>query len=309
MPIFKSSKQRLSQVKELKIDLEKNLQRLVEQNLHQVFGLRFICSEFQLNNLRVDTIGFDEETKSFVILEYKKDRSSSVIDQGYAYLSLMVNNKADFILLYNERNEKGLKKEDVDWSQTRVFFLANTFTTHQRSAINFKDLPISLWEVKKFEHDLILFNELKSQDTSESIKTVTKDRLIENVSREIKKYTVDDLFKEDWKESNDIFNLLSERILDIDSRLEINPQKSYISFRIGSRNMVATHIYKSKVMLVLSRTEPKDLKDPDKKVTYWKGSLKYYNQHLSIFNIKSREDVDYAIFLIKQIHKKYFERD
>lgn len=32
-----------------------------------------------------------------MIIEYKRDKNFSVIDQGYAYLSLMLNNKADFI--------------------------------------------------------------------------------------------------------------------------------------------------------------------------------------------------------------------
>ena len=59
-------------------------------------------SEFTLHNFRIDTLAFDEESKSFVIIEYKKDKSFSVVDQGYAYLSLMLNNKADFILEYNE---------------------------------------------------------------------------------------------------------------------------------------------------------------------------------------------------------------
>ena len=46
MPIFKLMKQKFSPVQELKVDLEKDLQRLVEENLDQIFGLKFVCSEF-----------------------------------------------------------------------------------------------------------------------------------------------------------------------------------------------------------------------------------------------------------------------
>ena len=69
-----------------------------------------------MQNFRIDTLAFDTETKSFVRIEYKRDRSFSVVDQGFAYLSLMLNNKADFILEYNERMKDNLKREDVDWS-------------------------------------------------------------------------------------------------------------------------------------------------------------------------------------------------
>ncbi|MFZ1875504.1 MAG: hypothetical protein WAU25_00560, partial [Nitrososphaeraceae archaeon] len=66
-----------------------------------------------------------------------------VIDQGYAYLALLLNNKADFILLYNETGEKKTLNE-VDWSQSRVIFISPSFTTYQRKAIEFRDLPIEL---------------------------------------------------------------------------------------------------------------------------------------------------------------------
>src|SRR5262249_15074747 len=147
-----------------KFDIERDLQRLTEDNLSTVFGLKFVRTEFQLNGLRIDTLAFDPETKSFVILEYKRDRSFSVIDQGYAYLSLMLNHKADFILEYNDKNKASIDRESIDWSQSRVIFLASTFTAYQQQAINFKDLPIELWEVKRYASDIILYNQLKSPD-------------------------------------------------------------------------------------------------------------------------------------------------
>jgi RecB family endonuclease NucS len=55
---------------------------MVEKNLTVIFKLEFVTSEFQLHELRVDTLGFDTESKSFVIIEYKRDKNISVIDQG-----------------------------------------------------------------------------------------------------------------------------------------------------------------------------------------------------------------------------------
>jgi len=87
MPIYKKNGNKLQTVKEKKIGLEKTVQNLVEANLADVFGLSYICTEYPLNTLRIDTLAFDEEQKSFVIIEYKRDKSFSVIDQGYAYLA------------------------------------------------------------------------------------------------------------------------------------------------------------------------------------------------------------------------------
>ncbi|MFA7653730.1 MAG: DUF5655 domain-containing protein [Candidatus Magasanikbacteria bacterium] len=306
MSIFKIENQKLVTVKELQIDLEKDIQNLTEINLELVFDVKFISSEFSLHNFRIDTLAFDEENNSFVIIEFKRDRSFSVIDQGYAYLSLMLNNKADFILEYNEKTGKSLKREDVDWSQSRVLFLANSFTTYQQNAINFKDLPIELWEVKKFSNDLVLFNQLKSPDTSESIKTVSKNKTIENVGKEIKKYTIDDLIKSDWHNSANIYDDIKERIMSIDSRIIIKINRNYVAFKIGTNNLCAINIYKSKLDLCLVRVEKKDLKDPENKVVDTPWEERGYGRNC-MTTITTANDIDYAIFLVKQIHEKLFK--
>lgn len=287
------------------MDLEKDVQGLTEQNLEQVFGLKFISSEFTVGNLRLDTVAFDEESKSFVIIEYKRDRSFSVVDQGFAYLSVMLNNKADFVLEFNEKSNKNLKRGDVDWSQSRVIFIANSFTPHQQKAIEFKDLPIELWEVKKYDNQTILYNQLKAAETAESINKVTKNSSVTNVSKEVKRYTVEDHFKEDWWESREIFNLLREKILEIDDRFEENPRKGYIAYAINKKNICALHIYKSKVVVCLSRTRPRDLKDPEHRAVLQEKSMKYYNQWLTDVIVKNGNDAAYAIFLVKQVWDRF----
>lgn len=67
----------------------------------------------------------------------------SVVDQGVAYHNLMLNNKADFILEYIQAFLfQPMKKEDVDWSQSRIIFIASEFARYQHYAIGFKFLGI-----------------------------------------------------------------------------------------------------------------------------------------------------------------------
>ncbi len=135
MTLYNLRNQKLQIIKEESFKLEKEIQAITEKNLEYIFKLKFIKSEFPLNNLRIDTLAFDNDSKSFVIIEYKRDKNFSVIDQGYAYLSLMLNNKADFILEYNENTNTHLKRDDVDWSQSRVMFISPTFSKYQQQAI------------------------------------------------------------------------------------------------------------------------------------------------------------------------------
>lgn len=307
MPVFKQNKDSLEAVREVKIQLEKDLQELTEKNLDTVFGLKFVSTEFQLNNLRIDTLAFDPETNAFVIIEFKRDKSFSVVDQGFAYLALMLNNKADFILEYNEKMQGNLKRDDVDWSQSRVLFIAHSFTPHQRQAINFKDLPIELWEARKYENDLISFNPLKALHTAESIKTVSKDETVSKVSREVRSYSVEDHLQKANENLKSLFNDLRERIFELDNRFEEKATKTYIAYKIGNKNILGVELRKSFIRATLTRTHPDDLKDPEGKVALRKNSMKYYNQHLSDIEIISNDDVDYFVLLAKQVLNRFTE--
>jgi hypothetical protein len=194
MALFLISKSKLTPIKSKPFDLEKEIQNLTEKNLSTVFGLQYVASEFKVKQFRFDTISFDKETKSFVIIEYKKDQKFSVIDQGYAYLSLMLNNKSDFIVEYNEKLDENLKRSNVDWSQSKIIFISPAFTSYQREAINFEDLPIELYEIKRYSNQTVTYNKIKSPGSTEKIKSISrKDKKIKKVSREIKVYREDEL--------------------------------------------------------------------------------------------------------------------
>jgi len=305
MSIFNIKGNQLLPIKESKIDLEKDLQKITEENLETIFGLKFVSTEFQLNNLRIDTLAYDEETKSFVIIEFKRDRSFSVIDQGYAYLALMLNNKADFILEYNEKMKDNLKREDIDWSQSRVLFLANSFTNYQQNAINFKDLPIELWEVKKYDNDTILYKQLKAADTKESIKTVSKSKTIEGVSKEVKKYTVEDLFKANWKKGRELYEILREKIYSIDEKIEEKFTKLYVAYRINNKNFCEVVPRMNSIQLFLDFslddfTDPRSVLKDCSNIGHWAtGNVK--------FDIMNEKDIDYAMFLIKQVYERFYK--
>ena len=178
--------------------LEKEIQVLIENNTQQLWNLRFVASEFSVDQFRFDSVCFDDESKSFVIIEYKKDHSFSIIDQGFSYLSTMLQNKSDFILKNNDslvpplledwefqsdfimayENSvimRTLKKDDVDWSQSRIIFISPSFSIHQKNSINFKDMPFELWEIQRYSNNIISFNQYSSS-SNESITSLPKGR-------------------------------------------------------------------------------------------------------------------------------------
>ena len=66
------------------------------------------------------------------------------------------------------------KRTDVEWSQSRVLFVAPEFTKYQQYAIGFKNLGIQLWEVCKYTNGIVTFNQVQSAFSKESIATIIK---------------------------------------------------------------------------------------------------------------------------------------
>ncbi len=302
MALYHFTNQKLALIKEDSFKLEKDIQAVTEKNLEYIFGLKFIKSELSLHNLRFDTLAFDNDSKSFVIIEYKRDKNFSVIDQGYAYLSLMLNNKADFILEYNESTNTNLKRDDVDWSQSKVMFISPSFSKYQQQAINFRDLPIELWEVTKYQNDLIQYNRLKSPDTSESINKISKSsEIVEKVTEEVKVYTENDHLKSANEEILSLYEEFKNQILSLDDKIEVIPKKKYIAFKASS-NFIDVLPQKEKIKFWLNIPNG-ELNDPYKlgrdvsEIGHW-GNGDYE------FSINSSSDFINLMPLIKQSYER-----
>ncbi len=293
----------LELIKEKSFKYEKEIQQLVEKNLQTLLKLDFISSEFSLNNFRIDTLALDKESKSFVIIEFKRDKNFSVVDQGYAYLSLMLNNKADFILEYNENKNEAMKRNDIDWSQSKVIFISPNFTNYQKEAINFKDLPIELYEIKQFENGIISFEQVQKANAIESIKTISKgDKQNDIVTKEIKVYTENDHLNKGDKEIQELYQKIKEIILNFGDNVSFQPKKQTIDFRVDN-NIFCDIVVQAKSIKIFLNLKNGELKDDLKKsrdvsnVGHW-GNGSYE------IKITDTEEIEYISSLIKQSYKK-----
>jgi hypothetical protein len=287
--------------------LEKEIQEIIEDNTEELFGLRLVKSEFTIGPFRLDSLCFDEETKSFVIIEYKRDKSYSVIDQGYAYLSTMLNNKADFVLEFNENFKDTLKRDEIDWSQSRIIFVSTAFSSYQKTGVNFKDVPFELWEISRFANDTISLNQLSSS-SKESIKNVGKEKgtVIKSVSDEIEVFDEDTHLKNVTQNVRTLYFELKER-LSVWDDFDFRFKKAHISILNKNKVKGYLNIQKNQIKIHLLRridfkgdvTTQKvifDLKDPNSLFELKKGSHKEQYEYL----LKNNDDLDYLVMMIKQ---------
>jgi predicted transport protein len=301
MPLVKLSEKKVEPIRENPFQFEKEIQEIVESNLGSLFGLQLVRGEFSLNGLRIDTLAFDKEAKSFVIIEYKKDRNFSVVDQGMTYLGLMLNNKAEFILEYNERCNASLKRDDVDWSQSKVMFISPSFTNFQLDAINFKDLPIELWEVHRYANNTIRFDQHKPSQANASINTVSKKgAVVEKISREVKTYTEEGHLKVADPKIVDLYHRFKELVLSIGSDITVRPMKQYIAFR-AKTNVTDVVVLKRSLKIFLNL--PKGKLDDPKKLARDVSNVGHWGNGDYQIHIASDDDLEYIVSLVRQSYK------
>ncbi len=302
MTLYTNQTGKLKEVKEKPFKLEKDIQKVFQANLYSVMGLELVKSEFTIKNKRIDTLAYDAQACAFIIIEYKRDKNISVVDQGFTYLSLMLENKADFIVEYNESLIRNLKREDVDWSQTRVAFVSPSFTENQIQATNFKDIAIELWEVKQYENDTIAINPIKKSIAAESIKPITKQsQTLKNITAEIKVYTEQDHIEKASDLTAELYEKFKAAILNLTDGIEIKPQKFYIAFKKG-KNVTDIAILKKSLKLFINvkagqLDDPKKIAQDVSNIGHW-GNGDYQTQ------VDNDDDLEYIMSLVKQAIQK-----
>ena len=253
MDLYKIKNGSLEEINNESFNLEKDIQSLVENNLETLFNLEFVSTEFTIGEFRLDTLCYDNDTNSFVIIEYKKGSSYSVIDQGYSYMSVMLNNKSDFILEYNERKDTTLKRDKIDWSQSKIIFNSQSFNTYQKNSVNFKDVPFELWEIKKFSNNTISLNQYKSS-SKESIKNIEggEDTIIKGVNKEVKLYDEEHHTDKVDSKTLELWFNLKQRLLEFDN-VELKYTKYYIRLVYDNQNLCELKFRKGRMEISVHR--------------------------------------------------------
>lgn len=279
---------------------EKELQTYFEKNIESILGLKLIATEFAVGSFRIDTLAFDDESKSFKIVEYKNVKNHSLVDQGYTYLKLMLERKADFVLHYNLKTNSNISINDIDWSQSRIIFVSPVFTPYQLNAADFKNIPVDLYRATKYE-DGIVNMDLIQKTSNVKIEEVKMDIKTDPVSKEIKVYAEEDHLARGIKSLKIVYETLKEKILELDD-IDIDVKKTYIAFK-GSKNIIDVEFFKSFIQLTLNMKKG-TLNDPqsimscyvldDGKTIGHHGNGDYY------ISIKHVDEVDQLIPLIKQ---------
>ncbi|MCK8825968.1 DUF5655 domain-containing protein [Fuchsiella alkaliacetigena] len=242
--LYKITDGKVKQLNKKDFELEKELQKLIENNLEEIFGIRFLASEYvtgERHGGRMDTLGIDEN-HSPVILEYKKTQSQNVINQALFYLDWLVDHKGDFELLVRDKIDENI---EVDWSSPRVLCIAEQFNKYDTYAVSQMGRPIELIQYQLFETGLLNIEILTANEEEEyslkKKKPTTKNKEY-NLKRHLNKGSEDTI---------ELFEELQEFILDLGDDVKESIRKLYIAYRT-IRNFACLEIHKKHLLMYLS---------------------------------------------------------
>lgn len=239
-------KGKIEELQSKQITLEKELQKLLEENMTTFFGVTFLKSEYRITNGRMDSIGIDENNCP-VIFEYKRSVNENVINQGLFYLDWLLDHKADFTLLVMEVLGKE-KAEMIDWSMPCVICIANDFTKFDEHAVNQMQRNIKLVRYRKFGEDLIAFEHINAPQVQPLIFEDTATKPIKKNNWKDKDFN--QYYSEAGDKSRNIYESVRNYILSLGDDISENHLKLYVAFK-KAKNFVCAEVYQKGVFLHL----------------------------------------------------------
>lgn len=287
-------------LKQSNFKLEKDIQSFVEKHIPDILGeeYEFVCTEFSVGNFRIDTLAFNKETKSFILIEDKKVENKSLVDQGLTYLKLLKDRRADFILKYNEIKKTNYNINDIDISQSKVIFFSPYYNKYQIYSSDYQNIPFDLYKITKYEDDIVDIEKIektsKEKFNNEIFKELTKED-----KNEIKVYTEEDHLSRASEALKETYEALKDKILELGD-IDIDVKKVYIAFK-GRRNIVDIEVMQKKLIAFIN-VKKGTLNDPMNILSDISNIGHHGNGDYS-FDIYKQDDIDMIIPFIRKAYE------
>jgi len=271
--------------------LEKTLQKLFEDNLEELLGVRFIQSEYRTSNGgRIDTIGIDENNCP-VIIEYKKSSNENIINQGLFYLDWLLDHKADFEVIVHKSDHK-VHLDEVEWSAPRLICVASDFSKYDQYAVNQINRNIDLLRYKFFDGDFLLLEQLTQVSQSNSGLAETKKiKTLKTKSTKSSQRTFNIHVAQLSENLSNVLSELDDFVRSLDSKIAYKELKFYAAYSLV-RNFVCVEAISTqdKLLVYLKLHEEQFLNSKIKCRDVSK--IGHYGTGNTEFTIKTLEEVE-----------------
>ncbi|MFN8371991.1 MAG: DUF5655 domain-containing protein [Anaerolineae bacterium] len=302
MPLFRfDNRNQTQRITSGQFKLERQLQDIVEANIEEIFGVRFVAREFSIRGEqlgRIDTLGLDYEGTPTVI-EYKRAENENVVNQGLYYVNWLVEHRGDFELAAQRKLNKEV---EVNWSHPRLIVIAQSYAKWDTYAVNRMGEGIELWRYTLYGSDLLHLELVYGQQRATPV-------LVQNTTtnQEIKPeifYTLEYHLEKGSDKVQEIYHALRDGILALASEegeIIETYNKLYIGYRRG-KNFCEVQ-FQTRSLKIHLDINYEFLEDPRKLARDVSGVGHWGTGDVEV-KIDTDADVPYAIELIKQSYQQ-----
>lgn len=295
MPLFKKKDSELTLLNAIQPDKEKDLQRLIEDNLLCVLDMHLLASEYRTSSGRIDTIAVDSEGAP-VIIEYKRNKNDNVINQSLSYLKWLTAQQPEFfeMLMQKQLTKDMFDNIRLDWKHPRVVCIAESFSQFDIDTVEIVPLRIELFKYRLYEGDMFSLESVSFNEMQKNLSDVVHLVPVETVQ------SITMSMKEQSNASHlirTLYDELRERIMSLDQYIIEKAGKRCISYRL-TKNFAEVLIRRDRLVIEL---RPIDYQDPCGMVERIAESYTVtMNRRVTL---TSASDLDYVFGLVEQSYK------
>jgi predicted transport protein len=249
MPLFEIRNSKAKQINQKEFKNELELHQLIDKNLEEIFGVRYIKDEHITDKHgRIETLGLDESNRPIVI-EYKRTSEKGQLVQANRYMTWIKQNPDSFELLAR-KNIKGLDG-GIDFANPRILCFAQEYSIDDKCLA--LALGAELWKYRYYENEILVIS--REEEPEQLITTKSKGITIEKIEREPRiAKTVEQHLQGASVELKDLFNRIDTEIKNISSEVESYTTNAEIIYKT-SRNFVYLAVQnKNNCLRLLLRT-------------------------------------------------------
>ena len=260
---------------------EKHMQKFVEDNIGTLFpGLTFLKTEFREmtdGERRPDTIAFDANENTFVVIEYKNRQDGRAVPQAKAYLKDMHDHKGDLMVAYSKKmNCMVPDKKSFCWDAMYAIIMASEFERLQIPAAA-ADSNLELYEIRRYDDHAVMVGRVggthvrkQPQESSGEYKSKTGNT-----------------------PTLELYETICKRLLEEFPEMVLHKRESYDAFKLPDSkrlNFCLTVRKKDRILLYLARRVKLEQNAPG------------FVTSINGVDILSEADFDRALVLLKRQH-------
>ena len=290
MPAFQINNGKAKKIKQKEFSNELELHKLIDNNLKEIFKLKYIKDEHITDKHgRIETLAIDESYRP-VVIEYKKYKETGQLTQANRYMTWIKQNPDSFELLVR-KNIQTFDGE-IDFTNPRIICFAKEYSIDDKCLA--LSLGAELWKYRYYENDTLIV--LREEEPEQLIKSKSGKTKIVKIIREPRTpKSIEEHLEGASNGLQELFNLLNNKILGFSSEIECYTTKTEIVYKTSLNFAYLAIQNKKDCLRYLIRTD-KDVINDSKNITKQIPKTHGYgNITRTIFVYPNKIDKEYTI--------------